>query len=191
MSQLKKFAPIGGVAGVIGYLCWPYYDDPSNRPDTNRPVKEARVTAALLSPDAALQLSRDPFASAADSNVSAAPGSAAGKPSAPSKAAVAPITGPPSTMILNGTYVRGNQRIAVINGALYAQGEQIPPEDASVENCSVVRVDVDKVVLNFNGAPAELRYTNLAAWEPSIASQSTAPKARPGSAVRDASSSTH
>ncbi len=177
MGGLTKFAPIGIVAGVMGYLCWPYFDEPSKRSESAGLDQVIQVTAALLSPSVAPALKRDPFKSAKSNGpvASTSPRSTANKPGTAAKAVAAPIAGPPITLVLNGTYVRGNQRIAVINGTVYAQGEQISVEHASVENCSVARVDVDKVVLNFNGATAELRYANTIAPESPIASHPTAP----------------
>ena len=62
--------------------------------------------------------------------------------------------------------------MAVINDSLYSEGEQIPPSFAAVPNCTVARVDFDRVVLDMVGTSAELLYPDPTAPPPAVDSKS-------------------
>src|SRR5262249_51335457 len=69
-------------------------------------------------------------------------------------------------LVLNGTYVRGDRRMAVINGAVYTEGQTISPASAG-RAVSLARVDVDRVVLSVDRMTSELAYSRpTAAAEP-------------------------
>src|SRR5262249_49910087 len=74
--------------------------------------------------------------------------------------------------VLSGTYVAGDSRYAIINGSLYREGDQIAQAKsgkssgkASAEApqaWTLKHVDLDKVVLDFQGKTTELRYSDSA-----------------------------
>jgi hypothetical protein len=175
-TKLARFGPITAVAGLLGYLCWPYLDEPVTAPKSKGAPKAVELPTALLAPPEAPDLDHDPFGSRAASappvtkltsaakSASAAkvsgPVSASTKPEGAAKTTAALTVSAPSTLVLSGTYIRGNRRVAVINDSLYSEGEQISTSLATVPNCSVARVDIDRVLLNVAGKTAELSYPN-------------------------------
>ncbi len=48
--------------------------------------------------------------------------------------------------------------MAIINGSLYSEGEQITPAGSASVLGFIARVDVDRVVVKLDGSPAELSY---------------------------------
>jgi hypothetical protein len=180
-SKAAKFAPFCVVAGTLGYLCWPYLDDPTPPAPTKPKAGAVELTAALLSPPAAPPLSRDPFGSDLASQKPA--GAAADGKTDPADQTPAspenqeepqppetPALSVPSSLVLSGTYLRGNHRVAVINELVYAEGDQIVVKENAAANWSVSRVGIDRVMLEFGGEMAELSYPDLHA--PKAASNS-------------------
>lgn len=169
-SRIVKFAPIGVVAGTMGYLCWPYVDDPVLPPAPKAKAAPVELTAAMLSPPAAPPLGRDPFGSAPPPAKPAEKLTRQrGKTPAPPQAAEQPVAAiarpavipAPSSLVLSGTYLRGGHHVAIINHAVYGEGETIAPPDPTLVDCRVVHVGVDKVMLDLNGQTAELTYPAL------------------------------
>jgi hypothetical protein len=176
-SRIAKFAPIGVVAGTMGYLCWPYVDDPA-LPPAPKAKTATELTAAMLSPQAAPPLSRDPFGSPPPHEKPSIARKTSKKhrdsPSPSANPAVAAGVAPdsvipaPSSLVLHGTYVRGGHHVAIINQAVYAEGEQIAPPDAAITQCRVTHVGVDKVMLDLNGQIAELSYPEFKQPGPAV-----------------------
>jgi hypothetical protein len=153
------------VAGVLGYLCWPYLDDPA-KPPPSKANKAAELTADLLSPPAAADLSRNIFESAQAPGTSPAPTVRTSSPQSAESAAKKPdetTTTAPDSLVLSGTFVRGKNRVALINDALYAAGDPIPAAIVSAAGCRVKSVEVDRVLLDIDGRQAELVYRDLLA----------------------------
>ena len=177
-ARILKFAPIGMVAGAMGYFCWSHFEEAAPARPSNEAAKPIEMTAALLKPPAAPELSRDPFLT---EGVKAPPTPPTPKPKEvthgqASAGAKAPAPGAKKSdeeprhassidasavagLILNGTYVRGDQRLAVINGSVYAQGQRISDSAAANPAITVARVDVDKVVLKLGRGTSELLYS--------------------------------
>jgi hypothetical protein len=174
-TRVAKLVPIGVVAGAMGYFCWSHFDAPAvMAPPAKAAAKTPELTAALLSPPAAPDLERDPFA---PPTVEMPPEPAPRAPDKQAKATTAP--GAPATvaqgnkprqpgapvqriegLVLSGTYVRGKRRMAVINGLLYSEGEQITPVGPTAVTASVARVEVDRVIVSMDGRHAELAYAS-------------------------------
>jgi hypothetical protein len=181
----------------MGYLCWPYLDDPAAPSAFKTSAKLVDVNAALLSPPAAPPLVRDPFAPAAalasqsahPSAVKARSGtplSAPDRPAAPGKSAPAPAFVAPSALVLKATLVRGNHRLAVINDSLYGEGDPIRLPESTAPVCAVARVTVDNVVLELNGETAELTFPAMNPTRPGALQQALpAPHASTGSTSSD------
>lgn len=163
-TAIARFAPIGAVAGVLGYLCWPYLDDPA-KPPPSKANKAAALTADLLSPPAAADLTRNIFESAAAPSAPP-PTVDTSSPQVTEPVAEKPsdsVTTAPDSLVLSGTFVRGKNRVALINDALYAAGDQIPAAIVNSQGCRVKSVEVDRVLLDIDGRQAELVYRDLLA----------------------------
>src|SRR5262245_57794557 len=166
-TKLSKIAPIAVVAVILGYLCSPYFGDsaPATKPKTS--PKATVSLASLLNPTPAGDVRADLFeipkvigpavAKKPASSTSASPVSAA-------KHAASANTTDLKNCVLSGTYVAGGRRFAVINGALYAEGEKITSTGRGGKTafaiCTVSRVEIDKVVLSFEGRTKELHYAD-------------------------------
>jgi len=169
-SKLTKFAPIAAVAGTLGYLCWPYFDDPTAA--KSKPAKSAEPLASLLAVKAPGDVRPDLFEVPVVEIRKAvkATGSASGKPGSGK-----PVTSQKdvkAALVLSGTYIAGDSRYAIINGSLYSEGDQIVPTKSgkssgkaaaeAPQTCTLKHVDLDKVVLDFQGKTTELRYSDSA-----------------------------
>lgn len=172
-KQLIKMAPIGVVAAILGYLCYPYLDDPTAASKSKNSNTAAASLATLLNPARAgnvrenlfeiPQVAERPAPKKATAN--------ADKLAAAKKAADARSVDIFKTFVLSGTYLTSGHRYAVINGSLYAEGEQIEASGkaakaAHTAACTVSHVDIDKVVLSFQGQTKELHYSDKSAPDP-------------------------
>ena len=127
-AKLSKIAPIAVVAAILGYLCWPYLDDPASG-KSKAAAKTGEPLANLLNPKPAGDVRADlfeipkvsgPLAAAKKTSTSTSAGQrAAGKNSASARGDEL------KNFVLTGTYVAGGRRFAVINGSLYSEGEQL------------------------------------------------------------------
>jgi hypothetical protein len=196
-SKAAKFAPFCVVAGTLGYLCWPYFEDPAPPAPTKAKAAAAVVelTPAILSPTSAPPLTRDPFGSEATAQKLAASKAnqktdpaAKAKPSAakaepePPPSAEKPKIKPPSSLVLNGTYLRGDHRVAVINQAVYAEGERVKLADHAGVRCNLNQVDIDRVVLELDEGIAELSYPDMNPPTPAPDTASPPPATAPAPA---------
>jgi len=165
-AKLSKMAPIAVVAVILGYLCFPYVDDPAPAKKSKSAAKSAEPLTNLLNPKPAGDVRADLFeipkavgpAVAKKSTSTSTSQAAAAKKSASSH------SDDLKNFALSGTYVAGGRRFAVINGSLYAEGEQItsagPKAKTAPAICTVLRVEIDKVVLGFQGQTKELHYAD-------------------------------
>lgn len=80
----------------------------------------------------------------------------AGQGSGPTKDKTIALSG----LALNATCIQGDRRIAVINGRQYAQGESLSVSNFTTEPYIVTEIQPYKVLLAFQGASAELTYSN-------------------------------
>jgi hypothetical protein len=192
-SKAAKFAPFCVVAGTLGYLCWPYFEDPAVPPQAKaKATAVVELTPAILSPTAAPALTRDPFgseeaaqklaASKADRKVGPAsqakPSAAKAEPEPPPPAEKPKIK-PPSSLVLNGTYLRGDHRVAVINQAVYAEGERVKLADHAGVRCNLNQVEIDRVVLELDEGIAELSYPDLNPPQPAPNTAAPSPASAP------------
>jgi hypothetical protein len=65
-------------------------------------------------------------------------------------------------MKLQATYIQGDRRLAVINGRLYNQGDQMPVSGSPAESCQVKKISAYSVVIGYRGRAAEVGYPGLA-----------------------------
>jgi hypothetical protein len=167
-AKLSKMAPIAAVAVILGYLCSPYFGDsaPATKPKTS--PKSTVSLASLLNPTPAGDVRADLFeipkvVGPAVAKKKPASSTSASQASAAKNAASAKNTDL-KNFVLSGTYVAGGRRFAVINGALYSEGETITSTGRGGKTafaiCTVSRVEIDKVVLSFEGQTKELHYAD-------------------------------
>ena len=166
-AKLSKMAPIAVVAVILGYLCSPYLGDsaPATKPKTS--PKSTVPLATLLNPTPAGDVRADLFEipKVVGPAIAKKPASStsASRASATKNAASAQNSDLKS-FVLSGTYVAGGRRFAVINGALYTEGERITSagrgDKVGPDICTVSRVEIDKVVLSFQGQTKELHYAD-------------------------------
>jgi hypothetical protein len=162
--RITKSTPILIVGAVLGFLCWSYVDDPAPRPkevDATAPLKSL---VASLFPEDSPAPARDPF----DSRGIVRPGKrkkeAAAKtmpegdssPAArvPGVAASVPLPHGPGDLALEATHLTGGRRIALINGAVYAEGDDLKPTG----KYRVARIYPHRVVLESQSETVELTY---------------------------------
>lgn len=166
-AQIHRSAPIAIVTVVAAYCCWPYAGSPA-REAAPRADSRVEITPALLAPAVEPASERDPFRlpNTVSSQVKPAekPDKAAPSPTAAAPAAhamtAAELTG---GLVLNATCIRGQHRIAFINGRAYAEGEPLSGESAGTPPCTVAQVYPDKVLLRYLGRQVELTYSNVEA----------------------------
>jgi len=164
-------APTAIVAGALGYLCWPYAEDPAKKPEATSAAKAKEALAALLSPPPAPAPERDPFnsqvlpKSALTAATQQVARSTAATPQetranvAPPRTTEAAITTTLSELALQGTHIQGSRRLAVINGTVYAEGDEIAASGTMTSSYKVVRVYMHKVEVECDGQAVELTYS--------------------------------
>ncbi|HVC98510.1 MAG TPA: hypothetical protein VND64_32885 [Pirellulales bacterium] len=163
-------APTAIVAGAFGYLCWPYANDPAAKPEARGAAKATETLAALLSPPAAPAPERDPFnskvlpksatsATAQDAKSTAIKSQEAKATAAPPRAAETLIATTLGDLALQGTHIQGRRRLAVINGSVYAEGDEIATSGTMTGPYKVVRVFAHRVEVLCDGQAVELTYS--------------------------------
>jgi hypothetical protein len=165
--RIKKSMPILIVGAILGFLCWPYLEEKTPRPKEVDAVKPLKTLVAALSPPPAPPPARDPF----DSRATERPGRRGKKQTAktPGKggnaaeagktvAAGSSLPRAPSELSLQATHLRGERRIALINGAVYAEGDEIKPTGPNAVAYTVTRIYPHRVVLESEDQKLELMY---------------------------------
>ena len=72
-----------------------------------------------------------------------------------------PPADPLSSLTLSATSILAEQRLAVINGRIYAERERLKSNDPSAPPCVVARILPDRVILECEGRTATLSYANV------------------------------
>lgn len=162
--SVNKVAPSAIVLAFVGYCVWPSVlvltsDPPPPKP----PVKLPEFAAALLSPKLPPPLTKNPWggkdaAALAAAKELAKAGKTAATDSDPAKAKAAgkPVD-PLAGVKLEATCILGNQRLAMINGQLYAPQERLATGKSSTP-LKIVSVFPYKVLLEHEGKTVELTY---------------------------------
>jgi hypothetical protein len=192
-ARLKKMGPIGFMACVLGYLCWGYAGDPSAKPPAASD-KKLEIPAALLSPTPAPKPTRDPFNSRAV-DISTKIAAQAEKPTTTGASSAQAAAAPPRTpesviaaaqgdLALQATHVGGERRVALINGCVYAEGDEIKSSGTTTRSYKVGRISPHRVEVQIEGQTVALTYSSAESKPrspspPGTAGQS-AVKAKPG-----------
>ncbi len=191
--SLSKMAPSAIMVAAVGYCCFPYLNQPGMPPAVNKEIsKSHEIPLELLSPNVGSTQARDPFDLKAKDDKGTKGGQVAGKkdgakvivkdgkPMAPESAvaqavreaavraaaaekAAKELHDALKGLVLNGTYVSSNRRVAVINSHLYAEGQTVRPVATAAKSFVVSRIDQHKVVLQLGAQTAELGYPKLPA----------------------------
>jgi hypothetical protein len=178
--RIKKSTPILVVGAALGFFCWPYVDARSPRPKEVDSTSALKSLVASLSPPEAAAPQRDPF----DSRTTARPGKrkadtakktpaptgTPGKTSTPAveslqtasvpATAAADTSAPrgPGDLALQATHLRGDRRVALINGSVYSEGDEIQPHGPAATAYTVNRIYLHRVVLAGESQTLELNY---------------------------------
>src|SRR3569623_2344027 len=140
-SRISRLAPITVVAGSMGYLCWSHLGEETQPQKPKSPSTSTELTAARLAPPAAPDLVRDPFNSTTPSAPTKGP-AGGGTRLVKQEASLSP--GEVDKLVLSGTYLQGRRRMAVIYGAVYAEGDSLKSGDASLG--TVAQIALHRVV---------------------------------------------
>jgi hypothetical protein len=160
-ARLKRHAPVLIVLAILGYLCWPYLGSATDA-HANQANKGPEIAAASLSPHVETAFNRDPFKGPGAHLVHAPPvtNHALGKPASKPALSSTESTDLLNGLALNATFLRGSHRSALINGALYAEGDQVKLAAATPAPVKIARVLPDKVLLQCADQTLELTYAS-------------------------------
>ena len=146
---------------AVGYCVWPSLTVCMSDTESKPPAKLPAVETTLLRPKMPPQPVRDPFQvqvaakagsprKASKAGVGTGHGNATGKP-------VNPLAG----LTLDATCIVGTQRLAVINGRLYAAEETLPTSNSATPPLKIANVLPYKVLFEWEGKILELTYSNI------------------------------
>jgi hypothetical protein len=162
--QVAKFAPLLVVVAIAGYWLWPHLAGEKPRGAAKPSTASAEFTAAMLTPKLPPPPRRDPFLPAnaqvahgktGRNDVKAAGGKA---PTAEKKLRVGKAEG----LVLNATCIVGDQRLAIIDGRMYAAQETLAGKGTAAAPYKIVSVLPHKVLLEHEGNALELTYSDAA-----------------------------
>ncbi|MHC4398927.1 MAG: hypothetical protein ACYTG0_04530 [Planctomycetota bacterium] len=173
MSELaRKFAPIGMVAAMVAWCCWPYLDDSGDGLVLEEPSTLPEITATMLAPPTPAVAERDPFRPAHLAVDEPPPEEL--PPDALPDVEPLPQADPlevAAGMPLEATCVQGDRRIAMIGGRVYEEGEPLAMSDVVTEPCYITRIYPHKVRILHLGRVVELTY-----GDPTISDGSAQPE---------------
>jgi hypothetical protein len=166
-----KVAPSLVVLAFAGYCAWPSLSEMTAEAPPPAAVKVPELSPALFAPSLPARPAKNPWGGLDEAALAATKASRkAAKPSTPgtAKQGADSLNG----LRLEATCILGNQRMALINGQLYA-----PQKTASAGNSStpfrVISVSANKVLLECKGKTVELTYEGI------VARPAAAAKAKP------------
>jgi hypothetical protein len=165
--SVNKVAPSAVVLAFVGYCIWPSVVDlASGQPKPKEVKNDREVAASLLSPAMPSPPTRNPWggldadalAAAKEAAKSAEKVADASSDSAADRNADRSID-PLGSLKLDATCILGSQRMAMINGRMYANQESLILEGASTSSYQIIEVLPYKVVLEHKGQTIELTYS--------------------------------
>jgi hypothetical protein len=172
--SLGKFAPTVVVVAAVSYCAWPYVFPSSGDAGGAQIAAMPEIPPSQLLPTISPPPTRDPFHLAGASadrpkdKKQIAPATTAAAAAASKSAAATHGKGeapadPFSDLALIATSILDKQRLAVINGRIYAEREQLKSKDPAAPPCVVARILPDRVLLECAGRTATLSYASAAA----------------------------
>jgi hypothetical protein len=169
--SVNKLAPSAVVLAFVGYCIWPSVSElASSSPPPSAPKKPPELAASLFAPVLAPPTAKNPWggkdaeALAASRNPVAAAEQITETPADIAKPeADEPQIDLLAGLTLDATYISGDQRLAVINGATYAAQELLSSSALSGPQIKVASVLPYSVLLECRGQRAELTYLDIGA----------------------------
>jgi hypothetical protein len=165
-TSITKLVPQAVVLAAAIYWSWPAltaFFSPSPLSATkaeSTKAKSQEFTAAVLSPTFPPPSKRNPFESPGEKHL---PKTKSRKGAATNTAHLAAAEVKDSGLLLNATCIMGEQRLALINGKVYKEKDEIQGPGASPASWVVIEILPHKVLLSCQGTPLQLSYTNTTA----------------------------
>jgi hypothetical protein len=163
--SISKLAPRLIALAAVGYCVWPSLSDLRSETKPKVPRKASELATSLFSPKMSPSPTRNPFAILSDSTSATATNKAVGTGRAATSAGAKNADKPENPLAgfrLDATCILGNQRLAIINGQLYAAKDKLPSGDSSTAPFEIAGVLPYKVLLNREGKTFELTYSDAA-----------------------------
>lgn len=173
-GSFGKLAPILMSFAMVGYCCWECVGEPRQDFGTNR-KRLPQVTHSMLSPTIEPAHGRDPFYSPASTPVSKTkiqipqtPDTQSTKVAATARDTLARQSQPQiniadavNGLVLNGTFIQKNCRVAIINGHFYSPGDALLSGGESSEPFVVTHVEPLCVTVAGHGQSMAIAYCGL------------------------------
>jgi len=176
-----KLAPSAVVLAFVGYCVWPSVSElASAPPPPPPPVKVPELAAASFSPTMPSLPTKNPWGGMDAASLTAAKKAAktASKTAAAGSAAAKKAIDPLDGLKLEATCILGNQRLAMINGQLYAPQKMPSAGNSSTPPFRVVGVFPNKALLECKGKTVELTYEGIVS-QPASPPKAKSPKIAP------------
>ena len=170
MSEtIKKFAPTAVIFAMVVWCCWPFVGGSAHQAGLSAQSDLPRIARSMLSPSIKPATERDPFQppmlGPKESDETAAI-----EPDPITEPVKAPHMPDPEIdmakildkLALNGTYIQGNRRFALISGQVCEQGVPTTFSEDMPEPCVVTEICPDKVVIEHRGRTVKLTHQNVA-----------------------------
>ena len=167
-KTLLKFAPQAMVLAVTLYWSWPALKVALPQAAAAHPTAESKAplgkafAATVLSPKFLPFPKRDPF-QLADHSPKNGKLVKSGKGGKKLDAAAKVAAMRDSGMVLSGTCIMGNKRMAIINGQVYKEKDSIPQPGEDTPSCFITNILPHRVLLSYQGEVVQLSYVNVAA----------------------------
>ena len=160
---LNRLAPTVIVAAFVAWCVWPYLSGEGSGGLVQEPAEAPQIDASLLEPTLEPAGDRNPFrpAGADEPDPSETATIHEDEASVPVEQPPVPEVRPGDVLeqlTLDGTFIYGGQRLALINRGVYAQGDTLTVSGLTTEPCIVKQIFAHKVLIEFRGEILELPY---------------------------------
>jgi hypothetical protein len=130
--------------------------------ETKQPDKLPVFTADLFSPELPPTSKRNPFYLPGEDPSGIEQTVASGNKASETKPAKTnAVKDPFSELVLNATYLMGEQRLAIINGQIYKQKDTLKPQNPSTPPFVIKQILPYEVLLECKGKIQHLRYSDV------------------------------
>ena len=169
MSRLvRKHAPVFVTAALMAWCCWSQFRGSAPLLADMEEVQPAQIERSALRPEISPPSQRDPFLQS--------------KPEPEQVAVIAPVEpvteAPPEPLFdpqtvlsdfrLDATMVGTDYPVALINGQVYSEGEQIVLKGLPELHCELRRVLADRVILEIEKEEFEIIYSQTSTTQQQI-----------------------
>jgi len=177
----QKIGPVAVVVLVFTWCCWPYITGSATAIGSKEAGNVPGLPKGLLSPLVKPAGGRNPFmitpavAELLASELSKTnEGVDLGEDAKTGGNAAAGTVRP--SLVLTGTYVRGNHRMAIIDGKIYQAGESLDAGNAAGKPWVVKEIFLDHVVLQRDGEKKDIAYLDPAERRGSLPDDGPSPE---------------